>query len=49
MLHLDRGERVNQRDILRRLAELQYTRNDLVFERGNFRVRGDVIEVFPAD
>jgi len=49
MLHLDRGERIDQRDVLRRLAELQYTRNDMVFERGNFRVRGDVIEVFPAD
>ncbi len=49
MLHLDRGERIDQRDVLRRLAELQYVRNDMVFERGNFRVRGDVIEVFPAD
>lgn len=49
MLHLDRGDRIDQRAVLRRLAELQYTRNDLVLERGNFRVRGDVIEVFPAD
>ncbi|TPE48013.1 excinuclease ABC subunit UvrB [Maribrevibacterium harenarium] len=49
MLHLDRGDRIDQRAVLRRLAELQYTRNDLVFERGNFRVRGDVIDVFPAD
>ncbi|MGO2234205.1 excinuclease ABC subunit B [Marinomonas sp. UCMA 3892] len=49
MLHLDRGDRIDQRDVLRRLAELQYSRNDLVLERGNFRVRGDVIEVFPAD
>lgn len=49
MLHLDRGDRIDQRDILRRLAELQYSRNDLVFERGNFRVRGDVIDIFPAD
>ncbi|MEC8484600.1 MAG: DEAD/DEAH box helicase family protein, partial [Pseudomonadota bacterium] len=40
MLHLDRGDRIDQRSILRRLAELQYTRNDMVFERGNFRVRG---------
>ncbi|MFT4573544.1 MAG: excinuclease ABC subunit B, partial [Marinomonas primoryensis] len=47
MLHLDRGDRIDQRAVLRRLAELQYTRNDLVLERGNFRVRGDVIEVFP--
>lgn len=49
MLHLDRGERIDQRDVLRRLAELQYSRNDAVFERGNFRVRGDIIDVFPAD
>ena len=49
MLHLDRDDRIDQRSILRRLAELQYTRNDMVFERGNFRVRGDVIDVFPAD
>lgn len=49
MLHLDRGDRIDQRAVLRRLAELQYSRNDLVLERGNFRVRGDVIEVFPAD
>lgn len=49
MLHLDRGDRIDQRDILRRLAELQYSRNDVVFERGNFRVRGDVIDIFPAD
>lgn len=49
MLHLDRGDRIDQRSILRRLAELQYTRNDMVFERGNFRVRGDVIDIFPAD
>ncbi len=49
MLHLDRGDHIDQRDVLRRLAELQYNRNDLVLERGNFRVRGDVIEVFPAD
>ena len=40
---------MNQRDILRRLAELQYKRNDLAFERGTFRVRGDVIDIFPAD
>ncbi|MFD1382328.1 excinuclease ABC subunit UvrB [Rhodanobacter aciditrophus] len=49
MLHLDRGERIDQRAVLRRLAELQYTRNDMVFERGNYRVRGDIIDVFPAD
>ena len=49
MLHLDRGEPVDQRDILRRLADLQYTRNDADFTRGTYRVRGDVIDVFPAD
>ena len=49
VLHVSRGDHINQRDILRRLAELQYTRNDAVFERANYRVRGDVIDVFPAD
>ena len=49
MLHIRRGDILVQRDIIRRLAELQYSRNDMVFERGNFRVRGEVIDVFPAD
>jgi len=49
VLHLDRGDRVEQRYILTRLAELQYTRNDMVFQRGTYRVRGDVIDVFPAE
>ena len=49
VLHLDRGERVDQRSILRRLAELQYTRNDTEFYRANYRVRGEVIDVFPAE
>ncbi len=49
LLHLRQGDIINQRDILRRLAELQYKRNDLAFERGSFRVRGDVIDIFPAD
>ncbi|ANG63632.1 excinuclease ABC subunit B [Marinobacterium aestuarii] len=49
MLHLDRGEEIDQRDILRRLAELQYKRNDVELHRGNYRVRGDVIDVFPAE
>jgi excinuclease ABC subunit B len=49
LLHLRQGDLMDQRDILRRLAELQYTRNDLSFERGTFRVRGDVIDIFPAD
>lgn len=49
LLHLRVGDLMDQRDILRRLAELQYKRNDLSFERGTFRVRGDVIDIFPAD
>ncbi|HLS98571.1 MAG TPA: excinuclease ABC subunit UvrB, partial [Porticoccaceae bacterium] len=49
VLHLVKGDRVDQRDILRRLAELQYARNDLDFRRATYRVRGDVIDVFPAD
>ncbi|MBA4502198.1 excinuclease ABC subunit UvrB [Marinobacterium marinum] len=49
MLHLDRGDVIDQRDLLRRLAELQYTRNDVEFHRGTYRVRGDVIDVFPAE
>ncbi len=49
LLHLRQGDLMDQRDILRRLAELQYKRNDVSFERGTFRVRGDVIDIFPAD
>lgn len=49
LLHLRQGDLMDQRDILRRLAELQYKRNDVAFERGTFRVRGDVIDIFPAD
>ena len=49
VLHLDRGDRVDQRYLLRRLAELQYTRNDMAFQRGTYRVRGDVIDIFPAE
>lgn len=49
VLHLDRGDRVDQREIVRRLAELQYTRNDVDFYRATYRVRGDVIDVFPAE
>lgn len=49
ILHLSRGEQIDQRDILRRLAELQYTRNDMAFQRGTYRVRGDVIDIYPAD
>ena len=49
VLHISRGERIDQRSILRRLAELQYRRNDVVFERSSYRVRGDVIDIYPAD
>lgn len=49
VLHLDRGDLVDQRTVLRRLAELQYTRNDTDFRRATYRVRGDVIDIYPAD
>lgn len=49
MLHLTRGMIIDQRSILRRLSELQYSRNDQVFQRGTFRVRGEVIDIFPAE
>ncbi len=49
VMHLDRGDLIDQRGVLRRLAELQYTRNEQDFRRGTFRVRGEVIDVFPAD
>lgn len=49
LLHLKVGDIVDQRSILRRLAELQYNRNDAAFERATYRVRGDVIDVFPAE
>jgi excinuclease ABC subunit B len=49
VMHLDRGDRIEQRTLLRRLAELLYTRNDAVLERGSYRVRGEVIDVFPAE
>jgi len=49
VLHLVRGDRIDQRTILRRLAELQYQRNELDFSQGTYRVRGDIIDVFPAD
>jgi excinuclease ABC subunit B len=49
VLHLDRGDRIEQRQILRRLAELQYTRNDVELQRGTYRVRGEVIDIYPAD
>ncbi len=49
VLHLVRGETIDQREILRRLAELQYTRNPMDLAQGTYRVRGDVIEIFPAE
>jgi excinuclease ABC subunit B len=49
MLHVVRGDQIDQRSILRRLAELQYTRNDMDFHRATYRVRGDVIDIFPAE
>ena len=49
MLHLDRGDKMDQRAILHRLTEIQYTRNDLELSRGTYRVRGDVIDIYPAD
>ena len=49
VLHISRGEQIDQRAILRRLAELQYKRNDIDFDRSSYRVRGDVIDVYPAD
>ena len=49
VLHLRRGDVINQRDILRRLAELQYTRNELELARGTYRVRGEIIDIFPAE
>ncbi|MGB5412671.1 MAG: DEAD/DEAH box helicase family protein, partial [Woeseiaceae bacterium] len=49
VLHLTRGERIDQRAILRRLAEMQYKRNELELAQGTYRVRGDVIDIFPAE
>ncbi|MCG7962009.1 MAG: excinuclease ABC subunit UvrB, partial [Candidatus Thiodiazotropha taylori] len=49
MLHLSRGELIDQRAILRRLAELQYKRNDVELHRATFRVRGEVIDIYPAE
>ncbi|HYW02819.1 MAG TPA: excinuclease ABC subunit UvrB [Gammaproteobacteria bacterium] len=49
VLHLVRGDPVNQRDILRRLTDLQYTRNEVELARGTYRVRGDIIDIYPAE
>jgi excinuclease ABC subunit B len=49
ILHLKQGDRMSQRDAIKRLTEMQYTRNDVEFKRGVFRVRGDVLDIFPAE
>jgi len=49
ILHLKKGDRIEQRAVLKRLAEMQYMRNDLELRRGTFRVRGDVIDVYPSE
>ncbi len=49
VLHLSRGEIIDQRKLLRRLAELQYERNDIELRRGTYRVRGEIIDIYPAD
>ena len=49
VLHLRRGERIDQRELIRRLTEMQYARNETELRRGTYRVRGDVIDVFPAE
>ncbi len=49
VMHLDRGDMVDQRTLLRRLTELQYKRNEVELHRGTYRARGDVIDVFPAE
>ncbi len=49
VVHLDRGEKIDQRNLLKRLADLQYTRNDMELRRATYRVRGDVIDIYPAE
>ena len=49
VLHLERGNIIDQRELLRRLAELQYTRNDMELRRGNYRVRGEIIDIHAAE
>ncbi len=49
VLHLARGESIDQRQILRRLADMQYTRNDMELQRGTYRVRGEIIDIYPAE
>ena len=49
IMHVREGDKIHQRDLLKRLVEMQYSRNEMDFQRGTFRVRGDVIDVFPAE
>ncbi len=49
ILHLRHNEKMPQREVIKRLVEMQYERNDIDFSRGKFRVRGDVIDIFPAE
>src|SRR3546814_5710855 len=49
VLHMVRGERIDQRELILRLTEMQYTRNDTELRRGTYRVRGEVIDVHPAE
>jgi excinuclease ABC subunit B len=49
ILHMSQGDKLSQRDAIRRLTEMQYTRNEVDFKRGTFRVRGDVLDIFPAE
>ena len=49
ILHIREKEKISQRDIIKRLSEMQYQRNEIEFKRGTFRVRGDVLDVFPAE
>ncbi len=49
VVHLDRGDKIDQRNLLSRLTDLQYTRNDMELRRATYRVRGDVIDIYPAE
>jgi excinuclease ABC subunit B len=49
VLHMSRGDRLDQRKLLRRLADMQYTRNEMDLQQGTYRVRGDVVDIFPAE
>ena len=49
VVHLDRGDKIDQRNLIRALTDLQYTRNDMELRRATYRVRGDVIDIYPAE